>query len=85
MRMTDENQFLFWPVWVEPKPQVRKINSPLAKLKLKRWHGAKLLMLWRDAKVGRRYPQGEAVGRFNSLLLRRPSAKSFVSEKVNLA
>jgi hypothetical protein len=36
--MADEDKFFLRPMRIEPKPQVRKINSAFSKLKFQRWH-----------------------------------------------
>lgn len=38
MGVTDEDQFFFRPVWIEPKSQMRKIDPAFAKLKFECRH-----------------------------------------------
>jgi hypothetical protein len=42
MRVTDKNQVVLWPVRIEPKPQLRKINPALAILEFEHRHATKL-------------------------------------------
>jgi hypothetical protein len=42
MRVTDEHEFLFRPVRIEPKTKAGKIDSALTILEIERWHAANL-------------------------------------------